>query len=128
MGDADSFWFSRGKFSDSLCTATRSALWSKIVFTMAYAVLSLRFSFETRMFHTVEILLSASMSLYIALGLETCTYNWPNFLFILSTVSPWSIILIFTPGVLARSVTAAVGRPPTQKNASILRSLMAFTD
>src|SRR5438093_750369 len=32
------------------------------------------------------------------------------------------------PGVLARSVTAAVGRPPTQKNASILRSLSAFTD
>ena len=34
----------------------------------------------------------------------------------------------FTPGVLARSVTAAVGSPPTQKNASIFRSLIAFTD
>src|SRR6267143_1429465 len=32
------------------------------------------------------------------------------------------------PGVLARSVTAAVGSPPTQKKASILRSLSAFTD
>jgi len=36
--------------------------------------------------------------------------------------------LDFMPGVLARSVTAAVGNPPTQKNASILRSLMALTD
>ena len=32
------------------------------------------------------------------------------------------------PGVAARSVTAAVGMPPTQKNASILRSLTALTD
>src|SRR5580765_5287843 len=32
------------------------------------------------------------------------------------------------PGVLARSVTAAVGRPPTQKKASILRSLSADAD
>ena len=38
-----------------------------------------------------------------------------------------SIILIFTPGELARSVTAAVGRPPTQKKASILRSFSALT-
>ena len=35
---------------------------------------------------------------------------------------------IFIPGELARSVTAAVGKPPTQKKASILRSLIAFTD
>ena len=32
------------------------------------------------------------------------------------------------PGVAARSVTAAVGTPPTQKNASIFRSLIALTD
>src|SRR5216684_1627598 len=31
-------------------------------------------------------------------------------------------------GVIARSVIAAVGRPPTQKKASILRSLIALTD
>jgi uncharacterized protein len=47
------------------------------------------------------------------------------FAFILSTVSAWSISLIFTFGVAARSVTAAVGKPPTQKKASILRSLSA---
>ena len=35
---------------------------------------------------------------------------------------------ILTPGDAARSVTAAVGMPPTQKKASILRSLMALTD
>src|ERR1051325_5092767 len=40
----------------------------------------------------------------------------------------WSISLILMPGVLARSVTAAVGRPPTQKKASILRSLSAEAD
>src|SRR6266705_1961649 len=55
-------------------------------------------------------------------------YSGPYFLFIAATVSAWSISLILMPGVLARSVTAAVGRPPTQKNASILRSLSAFTD
>ena len=49
-------------------------------------------------------------------------------MFIAATASAWSIILIFVPGVLARSVTAAVGRPPTQKKASILPSLIAFTD
>ena len=56
------------------------------------------------------------------------TYRLPYFLFIAGTRSAWSIILIFTPGELARSVTAAVGRPPTQKKASILRSFSAFTD
>src|SRR6516162_4622390 len=50
------------------------------------------------------------------------------FAFILSTVSAWSISLIFTFGVAPRSVTAAVGNPPTQKKASILRSLSALTD
>jgi len=44
------------------------------------------------------------------------------------TRSAWSINLIRMPGVLARSVTAAVGRPPTQKKASILRSLSADAD
>ena len=56
------------------------------------------------------------------------TYSWPYFWFILATTSEWSIILILVPGVLARSVTAAVGRPPTQKKASILLSFMALTD
>ena len=32
------------------------------------------------------------------------------------------------PGVAARSVTAAVGTPPTQKKASIFRSFIALTD
>src|SRR4029450_2467379 len=48
--------------------------------------------------------------------------------FILSTRSAWSMSLIFTFGVAPRSVTAAVGSPPTQKKASILRSLSALTD
>ena len=48
--------------------------------------------------------------------------------FMFSTTSAWSIIAIFTPGVAPRSVTAAVGSPPTQKNASIRRSLSALTD
>ena len=52
------------------------------------------------------------------------TYRLPYFLFIAATTSAWSIILILVFGVLARSVTAAVGRPPTQKKASILPSLM----
>src|SRR4026209_1595867 len=52
----------------------------------------------------------------------------PCFFAITGTSCAMSIILIFTPGELARSVTAAVGRPPTQKKASILRSLSAFTD
>ena len=38
-----------------------------------------------------------------------------------------SMILILVFGVDARSVTAAVGKPPTQKNASIFLSLMALT-
>ena len=42
--------------------------------------------------------------------------------------SSWSSNLIFVPGVAARSVTAAVGTPPDQKNASIFLSLRAFTD
>src|ERR1041384_7855559 len=53
------------------------------------------------------------------------TYRLPYFLFIAGTRSACSIILILTPGVLARSVTAAVGRPPTQKKASILRPFTA---
>ena len=55
-------------------------------------------------------------------------YSGPYLVFILPTTSEWSTSLIRVPGVLARSVTAAVGSPPTQKNASILLSFMAFTD
>ena len=39
-----------------------------------------------------------------------------------------STITIFMPGLFAKSVTAAVGKPPTQKKASILRSFTALTD
>src|SRR5690349_13010916 len=60
--------------------------------------------------------------------MTSCTYRLPYFLFMAATRFAWSMSFSFTPGVFARSVTAAVGRPPTQKNASILRSLMAFTD
>jgi hypothetical protein len=38
-----------------------------------------------------------------------------------------SMILILVFGVEARSVTPAVGRPPTQKKASIFLSLSALT-
>ena len=64
----------------------------------------------------------------MSLGMVSCTYRLPYFLFMAATTSAWSIILILVPGVLARSDTAAVGRPPTQKNASILPSLSALTD
>ena len=52
----------------------------------------------------------------------------PYFLFMAGTSAAVSTITIFMPGLFARSVTAAVGKPPTQKKASILRSLTAFTD
>jgi hypothetical protein len=56
------------------------------------------------------------------------TYRLPYFLFMAATRSAWSTILILLPGELARSDTAAVGRPPTQKKASILPSFSALTD
>ncbi len=55
-------------------------------------------------------------------------YKLPYFLFIAGTSAAVSTITIFIPGLLAKSVTAAVGKPPTQKNASILRSFTALTD
>ncbi len=79
------------------------------------------------MFQTSTLVAALSWPGYVLAGIVSATYSGPLFLFIASAASPWSSSLILVPGVAARSVTAAVGNPPTQKNASIFLSFIALT-